>query len=172
MIKKAFRLLYNSIRFIGKPNYLNLLAVDTSARIEKSRNAALQIGKGFRTRQNVEINVRSGKITIGNDVFLNSGCIITAREAIAIGDGTICGPNVFFYDHDHKMENSHILDNQYVSMPITIGKNVWIGAGTIILKGSIIGDNSVIAAGSIVTGDIPANTTMVQKREKMMILNK
>ena len=169
MIKKAFRLLYNSIRFIGKPNYRNLLAVDASTRIEKGRNAILQIGKGFRTRRNVEINARSGKITIGNNVFLNSGCIITAREAIAIGDGTRCGPNVIFYDHDHKMESGHILDNQYVCTPITIGKHVWIGAGTIILKGATIGDNSVIAAGSIVTGDIPANTTMVQKREKTLI---
>lgn len=169
MIKKAFRLLYNSIRFIGKPNYRNLLAVDASTRIEKSSNATLRIGKGLRTRRNVEINARSGKITIGNHVFLNSGCIITAREAITIGEGTIFGPNVIVYDHNHKTENRRILDNDYVCAPITIGKHAWIGAGTIILKGATIGDNCVIAAGSIVTGDIPANTTMVQKRKKTLI---
>ncbi len=169
MIKKAFRLLYNSIRFIGKSNYCNLLAVESSVRIEQQKGALLQIGKDFRARRNVEINARSGKLTIGSKVFLNTGCIITAREKITIGNGTIFGPNVIVYDHDHKMENGRVLDNRFVCAPVTIGKNVWIGAGTIILKGSEIGDNSVIAAGSVVTGRIPANTIMVQKREKTLL---
>lgn len=171
MIKKAFRLLYNGIRFIGKPSYRNLLAVDTSVRIEKSKRAALQIGKAFRSRQNVELNVRSGKLTVGDNVFLNSGCIITTREAVTIGSGTIFGPHVIVYDHDHKAENGRVLDNDYVCAPVAIGQNVWIGAGTVILKGATIGDNCIIAAGCIVTGNIPANTTMVQKREKTIISN-
>ena len=171
MIKKIFRLLYNSIRFIGKHCYRNLLAVETTARIEKNKKATLQIGKAFRARRNVELNVRSGKLSIGSNVFLNSGCIITARESITIGNGTIFGPNVVVYDHDHKMENGRVLDNDFVCAPVTIGNNVWVGAGTIILKGATIGDNCIIAAGSIVTGNIPANTTLVQKREKTLIPN-
>lgn len=171
MIKKAFRLLYNSIRLIGKPCYCNLLAVEATVRIEKNKKATLQIGKAFRARRNVELNIRSGKLCIGRNVFLNSGCIITTRESVTIGDGAILGPNVTVYDHDHKMENGRVLDNDYVCAPVTIGKNVWVGAGTIILKGTTIGDNCVIAAGSIVAGNIPADTTLVQKREKTIIPN-
>lgn len=172
MLKKAFRLLYNSIRFIGKPCFCNLLALDPGAKIEVNKGAKLQIGKAFRARRNVELNARAGKLTIGCNVFLNSGCIVTAREEITIGDGTILGPNIMVYDHDHKVQDGWVLDNQYVCTPITIGKNVWIGAGTIILKGSIIGDNCVIAAGSIVTGKVPAGTVFVQKREKMICSQK
>ena len=168
MIKKIFRLLYNSIRLIGKPCYRNLLVVELTARIEKSKKATLQIGKAFRTRRNVELNARSGKLTIGNNVFLNSGCIITARESIKIGDGTIFGPNVIVYDHDHKMENGRVLDNDYVCAPVTIGNNVWIGAGTIILMGSAIEDNCIVAAGSVVKGIIPEGSVFMQKREKCL----
>ena len=156
---------------IGKPCYRNLLAVETTARIEKSKKATLQIGKAFRARRNVELNIRSGKLAVGNNVFLNSGCIITARESVTIGDGTIFGPNVLVYDHDHKIENGRMLDNDYICAPVTIGKNVWIGAASIILKGATIGDNCIIAAGSVVAGNVPANTTMVQKREKTFKAN-
>lgn len=169
MIKKAFRMLYNSIRLIGKPCYRNLLAVEPTARIEKSKKATLQIGKAFRARRNVELNVRSGKLCIGSNVFLNSGCIITTRESVTIGDGTILGPNVIVYDHDHKMENGRVLDNDYICAPVTIGKNVWIGAGTIILKGTTIGDNCIIAAGSVVSGVVPTGSIYVQKREKAIL---
>ena len=165
MVRKVFRLLYNSIRFVGKSCYIGLLAVEVTSRIEKSRDADLRIGKRFRTRRNVEINARAGKLMIGNDVFLNSGCIVTAREELSIGDGTIFGPNVVVFDHDHKMENGQVMDDQYVCAPIRIGKNVWIGAGTIILMGSEIEDNCVVAAGSIVKGNIPAGSVFMQKRE-------
>lgn len=168
MIKKALRMLYNSIRFIRKPCYRNLLAVEATARIQKNKGATLQIGNGFRARRNVELNARSGKLTVGNNVFLNSGCIITAREEITIGDNTIFGPNVIVYDHDHKRDGHIVLDNEFVGAPVRIGKNVWIGAGSIILMGSVIEDNCVIAAGSVVKGTIPEGRVFVQKREKCL----
>ena len=169
MIQKIFRLLYNSIRFLGKPCYRKLLAVEASARIQKSKHASLRIGKAFRARRNVELNARSGDLTIGDNVFLNSGCIITVRESVTVGDGTILGPTVIVYDHDHKMENGRVLDNDYICAPVTIGKNVWIGAGTIILKGTTIGNNCIIAAGSVVSGVVPSGSIFVQKREKTIL---
>lgn len=165
MANKIIRLVYNGIRFIGNPAYSNLLAVEPSTRISKSGSAILKIGKRFRARHNVELNVREKAIIeIGNDVFLNSGCIITAREKVVIGDNTIFGPNVVVYDNDHKICNGRILDNEFVTEPVVIGSNVWIGAGTIILKGSKIEDNCVIAAGSIVKGKVESDNIMIQKR--------
>ncbi len=172
MVKKILRLLYNCVRFLGKTNYRNLLAVEVGTRVIISKKATLHIGKGFRARRNVEINARSGELSIGDHAFFNSGCIVTARERVTIGEGTIFGPNVVVYDHDHKIENGKVLDNAFVCAPVIIGNNVWIGAGTIILKGSTIGDNCVIAAGSVVTGTIPENTIMVQKREKTILEQK
>lgn len=166
MANKIIRVLYNRIRFIGNPAYSNLLAVEPSTRISRSAGATLEIGRKFRARHNVEINVRDKAIIeIGNDVFLNSGCIITAREKVVIGDNTIFGPNVVVYDHDHLIRNGEIIDNEFETKPVIIGANVWIGAGAILLKGAIIGDNCVIAAGSVVKGKIEGNNMMIQKRD-------
>ena len=158
--------MYNSIRLMGTPCYHRLLAIDTTAKIDAGRRAELYVGNNFRARRNVEIHARCGKLHIGDGVFLNSGCILTARESVLIGEGTIFGPNVLVYDHDHAIVNGRTMDNQFVTAPVIIGKNVWIGAGTIILKGSVIEDNCVIAAGSVVTGRVPADSVFVQKREK------
>lgn len=165
MIKKIFRLFYNGIRFIGKSCARQLLAVEVTVKVEQNKNATLCVGKGFRARRNVELNARSGCLSIGNNVFFNSGCIVTARESISIGDGTIFGPYVVIYDHDHAVTDGVIEDNCFVSAPISVGNNVWVGAGSVILKGTTIGDNCIIAAGSVVRGDVPAGTVFMQKRE-------
>lgn len=165
MANKLFRIIYNGIRFIGSPAYVKLLAVEPSTRISKSANATLRIGKKFRARHNVEINVRENAVVeIGNDVFLNSACMITAREKVVIGDNTILGPNVIIYDNDHMIRDGKILDNEFVTDPVIIGSNVWVGAGVVILKGSCIGDHCVIAAGSVVKGKIECDSMMIQKR--------
>lgn len=165
MIDKIIRLFYNGIRFIGNPAYTKLLAVEPSTRICKSSTSHLKIGKKFRSRYNVEINVRDNAVVeIGNDVFLNSGCIITAREKVMIGDNTIFGPNVVVFDNDHIIRDRKILDNEFITEPVIIGSNVWIGASTIILKGSVIGDDCVIAAGSVVKGKVENNSMMIQKK--------
>lgn len=149
---------------------MNLLAVEPSTRINKSTEAVLKIGKNFRTRHNVEINARNNAIIdIGNSVFLNSRCIITAREKVVIGDNTIFGPNVVIYDNDHIIRDGKICDNEFETKEIIIGANVWIGAGTIILKGSTIEDNCVVAAGSIVKGMVKSNNILIQKRDTHLI---
>lgn len=165
MASKIIRLIWNGMRFIGNPAYANLLAIEPSARISKSAGSVLKIGKKFRARHNVELNIRDKAVLeIGNDVFLNSGCVITARERVTIGDHTIFGPNVVIYDNDHKIRNGKVLDNEFETAPVVIGKNVWIGAGAIILKGSVIEDNCVIAAGSIVKGRVESNHILIQKK--------
>ena len=166
MANKLFRLLYNGIRGIGNPVYFRLAAVEPTTRISRASGAVLNIGKGFRSRHHVEINVRDNAVLeIGNNVFLNSGCIITARERVQIGDNTIFGPNVVIYDHDHEIRDGKILDNGFITAPVTIGANAWIGAGSVILKGARIGDNCVIAAGSVVTGTVEKGHVLVQKRK-------
>ena len=165
MLDKLITVLINIIRYIGKKNYRNLLYVDKTTKISIDNKAQFDVGYKFRTRKNVEINVRDNAcLSIGNNVFLNSGCIITAREKIKIGDNTIMGPYVVIYDNDHKICNGEVEDNSYDTDPIVIGKNVWIGAGTMILRGSEIGDNCVIASGSIVKGKIDSKTALIQKR--------
>lgn len=164
MIKKCLIVIYNIIRLVKKKNYRNILYISPTTKIMAHKNSEYLIGKNFRTRNNVEINVREkGKLIIGNSVFLNSNTIITCRSSISIGNNCIIGPNVMIFDHDHDISNGYVEKNKYVCENIEIGKNVWIGAGSIILKESKIGDNSVIGAQSTIKGEVPPDTVYIQK---------
>lgn len=94
-------------------------------------------------------------ITIGKNVFFNTGCTFQDRGGITIGNGTQIGQNVTLVtlNHGFAVNDRH---TTYPS-PITIGENVWICANTTITPGVTVGDNAIIAAGAVVTKDVPAN---------------
>ena len=98
-------------------------------------------------------------ITLGKNVFINSGCRFQDQGGITIDDGALIGHNVVIatLNHDLAPEKRQCL----IPSGVHIGKNVWIGSGSIILPGVTVGDNSVIGAGSVVTKDVPPNTVAV-----------
>lgn len=97
-------------------------------------------------------------ISIGKNVFFNTGCSFQDRGGITIGDGTMIGMNVTIATLNHGLS----LDtrNTTYPSPVNIGENVWIGSNATILPGVTIGDNSVVAAGAVVTKDVPENTVV------------
>lgn len=97
-------------------------------------------------------------ITVGKNVFFNTGCSFQDRGGINIGDGTMIGMNVTIATLNHGLP----LETRNVTYPspVIIGDNVWIGSNATILPGVTIGDNSVVAAGAVVTKDVPANTVV------------
>ena len=166
MLSKLCRVIYNAIRLMGRKSYGRLLCISADTKVEVSRRGRLTVGKTFRTRRNVELLVRgNAALEIGDNVFFNSGCILTARERISVGSGTIFGPGVMVFDNDHAMRGGRVCDNEFVTAPVTIGKNVWVGAGAIILKGAVLEDDCVVAAGSVVKGHVKSGTIFVQKRQ-------
>lgn len=92
-------------------------------------------------------------ITVGKNVFLNSGCRFQDQGGIVLGDGTLIGHNVVLatLNHHEDPAKRHILR----PAPIVLGKNVWIGANATVLPGVTIGDGSIVAAGAVVTRDLP-----------------
>ena len=100
-------------------------------------------------------------ITIGNDVYINFGCVILDCGPVTIGNQVLIGPNVGFYDANHALDAQERMDGALIPGNITIGNRVWIGGGTIILPNVHIGDDTVIGAGSIVTHDIPSGVVAV-----------
>lgn len=97
-------------------------------------------------------------ITIGKDVFINSGCHFQDQGGIVIGDGAFIGHNVVLATINHDLDPKNNRKNHYA--PITIGKNVWIGANATVLPGVSIGDWTVIGAGAVVTKDVPAKSVV------------
>lgn len=134
-----------------------------------SKKASLKIGYHFASLRGCRFLVRdNGELNIGDNVGINSNCIVACHEKITIGKGTEIGPNVCIYDHDHDYRCvGGIKTGKYLSSPVIIGKNVWIGANVVILRGTEIGDNSVIAAGCIVKENVPPNTLLYAEKRNI-----
>lgn len=97
-------------------------------------------------------------ITIGKDVFINSGCHFQDQGGIEIGDGSLIGHNVVLATINHDLRPEKNRKNHYA--PIKIGRHVWIGSNATILPGVSIGDRAVVAAGAVVTKDVPTMTVV------------
>jgi acetyltransferase-like isoleucine patch superfamily enzyme len=94
-------------------------------------------------------------ISIGRNVFINSGCRFQDHGGITIGDGALIGHNVVLATLNHDIDPGK-RSNMYPK-PIFIGNNVWIGANATILPGVTIGEGAIVAAGAVVTKNIPSN---------------
>lgn len=106
------------------------------------------------------VSETTSKIVIGNNVGI-SGSTICAVKSVTIGDNVLIGSGCLITDTDahpidwrDRRENRN--DKKGVA-PIVIGNDVFIGARSIILKGVTIGDRSVIGAGSVISRDVPAD---------------
>lgn len=132
-------------------------------------SSRFNLGKKVRFRR-FFLRAGNGRIDIGNNVFFNNNVSLNVLGHLTIGNDVLFGENIKLYDHDHAydIEPFSIYKHKFTIEDICIGNNVWIGTGTIILKGTIIEDNVIIAAGSIISGYIPKNTKVIQKRHKYL----
>ena len=95
-------------------------------------------------------------ITIGNNVYINFGCVILDCGQVSIGDDTLIGPNVGIFSGNHAADAGERTAGGLIPKPVAIGDRVWICGNVSIVPGVRIGDESVIGAGSVVTHDIPS----------------
>ena len=153
----------SNIHFVSRLRSFNV-SCDTAFSIENGGKMTLG---SFSTHTNVHLSVCGGSLEIGNGCSFNRNDIIVSMQNIHIGDGSIFGPNVCIYDHDHVFNKTGIIKGKYKSSRIYIGKNVWIGAGVTILRGSTIGDNSIVGAGCVINGEIPTNTLVTMENRNL-----
>ncbi len=97
-------------------------------------------------------------ITIGNNVFINSGCCFQDQGGIEIGNNVLIGQQVVLATLNHDLNPSKRAN--MLPAAIKIGNDVWIGAHATILSGVTIGDGAVVAAGAVVTKNVEANTVV------------
>ncbi len=96
------------------------------------RRTGIKIGKRTMISLGAKLDVRRGRITIGNDCVITYGSVILSHD----GAARLLRP-----EHDGEGE-------------VIIGDNVFVGVHAIILPNVIIGNNSVVAAGAVVTKDV------------------
>ncbi|RNA38708.1 maltose acetyltransferase [Brachionus plicatilis] len=99
-------------------------------------------------------------IHLGENVYMNHGCILLDVNEIRIGKNTFLGPNVQIYTAGHPTDPILRRKTEF-GKAITIGRDSWIGGSAIILPGITIGDGVTIGAGSVVTKDIESFTVAV-----------
>lgn len=100
-------------------------------------------------------------LTLGKNVYFNTGCIVLDSAEIEIGDYTMIGSGVQFCTPEHPLDIEGRRKDLEKALPIKVGKDCWIGSGAIILSGVTIGNGTTIGAGSVVTKDIPPMSVAV-----------
>jgi acetyltransferase-like isoleucine patch superfamily enzyme len=100
------------------------------------RLAGIKIGKGGMISLYAHIDVRRGKVIIGDNVIITSGCYILSHSAV-----------------EKKLHRNRPQRNITI-----IEDNVFIGVNSVILPGVKIEKNSIIGAGSVVTKDVKCNS--------------
>lgn len=98
-------------------------------------------------------------ISVGKNVFINSGCKFQDQGGITIGDGVLIGHNVTLLTLNHE-DNPAERQNLHAA-PIKIGNNAWLGANVTVLPGVTVGAGAIVGAGAVVTKDVPENTVAV-----------
>lgn len=144
-----------------KGKLLSILSPKVS--VYTKNKGSILIGEKSCIRPYTELSSKGGILKIGNQCYVNRGCLIASHEEIIIEDGVTIGPGTYIYDHDHDGKGG------YTTKPVKIEEGVWIGAGCIILKGVTIEKGSIVAAGSVICKDVPNDVMVVQKKENQFI---
>ena len=152
----------SSFRFKG------LTRMALSSRMTLLNEANMSLGKNIRIVENSVIaSLKKGELILGDNVSLGGNNRIICHDSIIVGDGTIMGPNVCIYDHDHIYSKCEGVNrNMYKTAPVEIGKGCWIGANVVILRGTTLGDNCLIGAGCVLKGKYPSGSKVIQKRDE------
>lgn len=97
------------------------------------RLSGVSIGKNTMISLGAKLDVRRGKIIIGNYCLITHGCYILSHD----GSAHVLNP---------EDDGSGIVE---------IGDHVFIGVNSVILRNVKIGDHVIIGAGTLVNRDIP-----------------
>lgn len=112
-------------------------------------NAVGDVVVGERSRVGLN-NTVIGPVTIGNDVNIAQGVVVTGLN------------------HGFSDKGKLIAEQPVETALVQIDDDVWIGANCVITPGVHIGSHCVIGAGSIVTHDIPPHSLAIGTPAKVV----
>lgn len=143
---------------------VTLLSYDTKLRF--GRSARVRFGTHLVSDGRTVMVVDEGAaLTIGNNVYMNEGAMISVKSAVTIADGCRFGPNVKIFDNDHCFDAASGVSAAHRTAPVVIGEGCWLAANVVVLRGTTIGKHCVIGANCVVYGNIPDGSVVTQARE-------
>ena len=98
------------------------------------------------------------RLIIGEDVWLNFGCIFDLADQITIGNRVDMGHEILIMTTTHEIGNQPRRAGERMTKPVVIGNGTWLGARCTILPGVTVGEGAIVAAGAVVTKDVESNT--------------
>ena len=141
-------------------DYNNIHPLDREARQAAIRELLGHVGENCVVEQPLFCTY-GYNTSVGDNFFLNVNGRLMDSGKITIGNNVFIAPGVSIITEEHAMDVKQRIEGLEYTHPVTIGDNVWICTGGIVLPGVTIGDNSVIGAGSVVSKDIPPNCLAV-----------
>lgn len=97
------------------------------------RASGAKIGVNTMISLGAKIDVRRGKVTIGDHCLITHGCYILSHDGAA-----------------------HIINPEDNGTGyVTIGDHVFIGVNSVVMRNVTIGSHAIIGSGSVVNNDIP-----------------
>lgn len=102
----------------------------------------------------------TGDVILGEQVVLNSGCVLYSGHGIRIGNHVAVAANCTFAPVNHAYADCHRLIMEQGFAPsrggIVVEDDCWIGAGCVLLDGAVLRRGCVLAAGSVVRSELAA----------------
>lgn len=140
--------------------YNNLHPLDRETRREKIKEILGRAGENCTVEQPLFCTY-GYNVTVGDNFFLNTNGKLMDSGKITIGNNVFIAPNVCIITEEHARDIEERRAGLEYARPVTIGDDVWICAGALILPGVTIGEGSIIGAGSVVSKDIPPKSLAV-----------
>ena len=124
--------------------------------------ASLVIGDNSFIGESCYIKCFGGKVSIGQDVSINSKSFINGCGGVSIGDNTRIGTQSILIASNHKFGEPDLLVKDAITKQgVSLGQNIWLGARVTVLDGVTIADDSVIGACSLVSKPLPESGVYV-----------
>ncbi|MDD2943194.1 MAG: acyltransferase [bacterium] len=131
-------------------------------RSTESGSGRIEIGDHVFLGRNTIVTAKGGEIKLHPGVNISSDCRIATQSSVEICSGVLIGAYTYIGPGNHRTNDSRPIMEQGMDIRggVHIGENCWIGARVTILDGVKVGNNSVIGAHSLVREDVPENAVV------------
>ncbi|MCG5432247.1 putative colanic acid biosynthesis acetyltransferase [Mycobacterium sp. MYCO198283] len=145
---------------IASNTLMNRLWFPRRLRVAVLRAFGATIGERLVIRHTTKIQW-PWNVTIGDDCWIGEDVQLLSIEKITIGSNTCISQGAVICAGSHDPSSPTFECN---NAPIVIGDGCWIALRAAVLAGSTIGDGVTVGACALVSGDVPAGTTLVAPR--------